>query len=341
MATKTIEKLDITFAKGLAITLVVIGHILAGGASQGNEWFTATVDYIYLFHMPFFIFLSGYVFFRPGRMERINNAYLPYIKGNAVRLLLPFIAIGALIVVGKIIMQNIVHVDNVPSNPFRGFLDLIWHTKESPSVFLWYIYAIFVYGALSPLIYRVLKERMVLWVLLSAALVLLPPIHYFYLNKLTLFFVFFCLAGWAIHNEEKYLSFIKDKTVFLVALVAFITSIFLFEADLWDKKWHTLLTGALSIIVLHNICLWVVQYKNKMVDLFLFLGRHCYVIYLFNTICIGVTKGVIFLIMSWHGALFFLVAPVLILAGILGPLIAEWLILYRIPFIKKNILGVK
>jgi len=254
----TIEKLDITFAKGIAITLVVIGHVLAGNVSHGNAWFTSLVDYIYLFHMPFFIFLSGYVFFRPGRMDKINKEYLPYIKTQSVRLLLPFIAIGALIVVGKIGMQHIIHVDNVPNGLFRGLLDLIFHTQHSPSVFLWYIYAIFIYGALSPLLHRLIGDKMIVWIGLAMLLYLLPDIHYFYLDKLTMFFIFFCLAGLARKYEVQYIAFIQDKKIFVLSAVLFIASLVLHESDLWAYKWVKLLTGSLSIIVLHNLCIYAV-----------------------------------------------------------------------------------
>ncbi len=338
---KIIEKLDITLAKGLAILLVVVGHILAGGTSLGNEWFSTLIDYLYLFHMPFFIFISGYVSFRPGRLERLSQNYLPYIGNQAVRLLLPFFFIGAMIVFGKIVMQNIVHVDNVPDNPFQGFIDLIWHTKNSPSVFLWYIFAIFIYGAISPLLFKVLGNKMILWVLLGAIISMIPPTYYFYLDKLTLFFVFFCLGGAAIHNEEKYIKLIGNIKLFSLFSALFLASFLLFQYELIDHKFSKLITGSLCIPVLHQICIYALKYKGKVMDAFLFMGRRSYSIYLFNTICIGVTKGVIFLIMDWHGTHFYVVGPVLVASGVLGPLIGEWLVLIRIPFIKIRILGIK
>lgn len=47
--------------KGLAIILVVIGHL---GLSQVNE---GIVKFIYTFHMPLFMFLSGIVIATPPR----------------------------------------------------------------------------------------------------------------------------------------------------------------------------------------------------------------------------------------------------------------------------------
>lgn len=54
---------DIERAKGLAILLVVFGHVVAREAPAGNEWYTFSKSAVYSFHMAFFMFLSGLVFF--------------------------------------------------------------------------------------------------------------------------------------------------------------------------------------------------------------------------------------------------------------------------------------
>ena len=43
-------------------------------------------------------------------------------------------------------------------------------------------------------------------------------------------------------------------------------------------------------------------------------------IYLFNTLCIGLAKGVMLLFWSWDGAHFYLFAPALMCAGLAGPM---------------------
>ena len=48
---KRVDYLD--YAKGIAIILVVLGHIFSGGNIK---------TYIYSFHMPLFFIISGYLF---------------------------------------------------------------------------------------------------------------------------------------------------------------------------------------------------------------------------------------------------------------------------------------
>jgi fucose 4-O-acetylase-like acetyltransferase len=336
---KNTEKFDITIAKGLAIFLVVIGHILAGSTSKGNEWFSFFVECLYLFHMPFFMFLSGYTALRYDRLVRISQNYSLFIKQQTIRLLIPFFVIGGIIVAGKIMMQNLVYVDNVPENPLWSFTDLIWHTKNSPSVFLWYIFALFVYGIIASVLFKVFKYRMYLWVLFALVLFFIPPIYYLYLEKLTGNLIFFCLGGLALKYNEKYIKLISANQIILLATILLFSSFLLYSFHALDNNLCKLMAGTCSIPVLHRLSMLLAKHKTKITELFILFGRRSYSIYLLNTICIGIAKGILFLITDWHEENFYFVAPILIAAGLIGPLIIEWLILKRVPFIRIHILG--
>lgn len=64
-------------AKGLGILLTVLGHCLAYAGLTGTRAFAT----IYAFHMPFFFFMSGYLY---KRKEATS-----YFAGKISRLLLP------------------------------------------------------------------------------------------------------------------------------------------------------------------------------------------------------------------------------------------------------------
>lgn len=143
-------------AKGLAIILVVVGHVIQGGSEKFDDllWFRV----IYSFHMPLFVFLSGSVAAIAFSPERIQSGMLALIKQAkiriakaSVRLLLPFIS-------WCVINQLIYHQsDSVMSAVVLAF--------RRPDTALWFLLAIFYCIALASLfdiafagLYQVLKR---------------------------------------------------------------------------------------------------------------------------------------------------------------------------------------
>lgn len=66
----------IGIGKGLCIILMVIGH---SGCPQLLR------DWLYTFHMPFFFFVSGYLF-----SDKSLNSFFPFVKKKMRGLWLPF-----------------------------------------------------------------------------------------------------------------------------------------------------------------------------------------------------------------------------------------------------------
>ena len=84
--------------------------------------------------------------------------------------------------------------------------------------------------------------------------------------------------------------------------------------------------------LIHGLARRAWMQKSKLLDIF---GRYSFSIYLLNTIGIGVAKGVLYLFMNWHGPRFMIFLPILLLAGLVGPIIVKAQIFRRIPFLDK------
>lgn len=80
----------IDYAKGLAILLVVIGHLLQYNlvGTSSKDLF----DMIYSFHMPLFMFLSGYV--ASLSIDKYMSHKGEFIQKKAASLLVPFMFMG-------------------------------------------------------------------------------------------------------------------------------------------------------------------------------------------------------------------------------------------------------
>lgn len=126
------EFLDI--AKGLAIILVVLGHVLQGSAANFDDLLGFKI--IYSFHMPLFIFLSGAVaaiafdpmLINAGVARTFKDAY-SRIKKALIRLMIPFLT-------WCLLNQLIYHqADSV--------IDALVLAFRRPDTALWFLLAIF------------------------------------------------------------------------------------------------------------------------------------------------------------------------------------------------------
>ena len=134
MTTNKYRDAFLDIAKGLAIILVVIGHVIQGSAENFDDllWFKV----IYSFHMPLFVFLSGAVAaiafqsdsVKDGMKASLQQAKVKISKA-AVRLLLPFLA---WCVINQLIYH---HSDSVMSALILAF--------RRPDTALWCLLAIF------------------------------------------------------------------------------------------------------------------------------------------------------------------------------------------------------
>ena len=76
MPTENTRVIWVDATKGLAITLVVFGHVLGGVLARG--WldktgpFELVYRYIYLFHMPLFFAVSGFFFIEAARRSPVG-----------------------------------------------------------------------------------------------------------------------------------------------------------------------------------------------------------------------------------------------------------------------------
>ena len=71
--------------------------------------------------------------------------------------------------------------------------------------------------------------------------------------------------------------------------------------------------------------------------LFKTLGKYTFPIYLMNTAFIGLSKGVMLQFASWDGMNFLWFAPVLLAAGVAGPILVKRLLIARNQFLNTLI----
>lgn len=84
MKNKRLDYIDIL--KGFAIYFMVMAHILLAIKGSPDQ---TVANFIYTFHMPLFMFMSGYVFDLNRRNEMAGANFLKLLKKGFITLIVP------------------------------------------------------------------------------------------------------------------------------------------------------------------------------------------------------------------------------------------------------------
>lgn len=304
--------LDIDRTKGFAIALVVWGHIPSASLSAPTPWYYISISAIYAFHMPLFMYLSGFVFFLVKGPERFWRAPLSQSLSRFDRLIVPFIFFALLVVTGKYFASLIFGVSDPVSSVSDGLVKVITNSPGNPLLSIWYLLVLFIYTLVTPILWRLANGKMylVLFIGICGWIFTLP--EEFYLKRISNYFIFFAIGGFFAINKDSMLIIIEKFYVWF--LLIFLAILYIF----FDSKYALLICGFSSIFALHGLFL---QQFWKNDRFWLMLGRYSMAIYLLNTIFIGVS--ILFLApFSSNGFfVFFFIVFILLLIGLFGPVV--------------------
>ena len=319
---------DIDRAKGLAILLVVVGHLVVGPHKpQDNAWFEQLVVIIYSFHMPFFMYLSGFVMLYTFRALDSQRSYFDYCFGKFKRLAPGFLCFAVIILLGKILASQFLHVDNQPVGFIQGLVDIIVTPGLSAAKGLWFIYVLLEFYLLAPLIIYVFGGRPIGLVIFGLALYFLPSTPILMLDGAFEYLIYFGIGATIAHNYATVEPWLNKYRA--VLLLLFAVSLLLLEYSPLAYPVSKLIIGCLSIPAIHSLVRMAPFSKSK---LLIGWGLLSYAIYLMNTIAIGFTKGLLLRFISWDGTNFLFVGPILLLAGFYGPILVKRHIL---PYVRS------
>lgn len=320
--------LEIERAKGITIILVGLGHVIARQGPTGNDWAIQMKELIYSFHMPLFMFLSGLIMFYTYKPIKSFNHYSKYVSKKFMRLMPAFLIFSVLVFAGKYFGGKFFHIDNGVSSLFEYFKILIIPQK-SFSNYLWYIYVLFFLYAIFPILISGFKS--IIFIIIFSFLVSLSGIFINYpalfsFELIVEYLFFFALGGGVIAFYDKWLLFIKKYGFY--TLLLFATALFL-RLNIYIPK---MLMGFLSIPAVYYLVCEAFFKNSKTLEV---VGKYTFIIYLLNTMIIGVLKAVLFKFHDWNGLHFLYYFPILAIGGIIIPIYIKKYIIIKIPFLNK------
>lgn len=162
--------------KGFLIILVVLCHLLGCAMTKGDTFARAFILFVYYFHMPLFIFISGYFSKNPEKCR--NNA---------------FRSLFMVYVVAQILWVLFKYITNGSTHYIKNFLD--------PGYAIWYIVALFFWRVLLKDLIR-LRGVLLIAFLIAPLIMFLPEEQMILAINKTVGFLFFFLLGYFTSKEH-------------------------------------------------------------------------------------------------------------------------------------------
>ena len=205
-------------AKAICIILVVMGHYVP---DNSPAWYVLVHDVIYTFHMPLFMFVSGYVYIATKKRSTYGDFLLKKVRW----LMVPYLTTSVMVIVIKLLTQGSMSVDN-PVTIF-SFVEMFY--MPVAGYFLWFIWALWWMFVLVPLFRGKQKhvELFVLGIVLHFIPFGLPRV--FCLEQFSGMLMYFMFGVFVFENDSLH-RFLKEFSWIKVAcaVAVFILGEFLY-----------------------------------------------------------------------------------------------------------------
>lgn len=307
----------IDVAKAICIVLVVVGHYVP---DNSPDWYVTVHDIIYTFHMPLFMFASGYVYIATIK----DIPYGQFILKKIKRLMVPYFATSIIVISIKILMEGSMSVDNPVTAD--SYLRMFYYPEAG--YFLWFIWALWWMFVIIPLF----KTRKARFVLFFISLVLhympLPLTDLFCIEQFKKMLVFFMFGIIAFEHIRLH-SFIKDFKVKQSVIISVLFAVCQYIQFGMEKQGA--ITSIMNFLLPYLGILFVVEISKMWCRVFtldkksavMSVAASSYIIYLFHTTFEGFTKAVFRKLPLdtdlWY--IFLVEAVAVITVGVIGPML--------------------
>jgi fucose 4-O-acetylase-like acetyltransferase len=189
---------SIDFLKTIAIFLVIYGHSISHiDIGQVLFWNNSQYKFIYIFHMPVFIFISGYLF-------NINNDTLfIFCYKKCIRLLMPAITMTPFVWLAQYLVHG-------TGGTLKGFLSFLIND-------FWFLKCLFVCSIIAFICLKYFRNNLLLLIPLIVMIVLPVNIPYFVVYM----YPFFILGYYAKIYALKDKVILHKFVFFIIALITF------------------------------------------------------------------------------------------------------------------------
>lgn len=300
LATTTVDSesrnvlLDIV--KGLAIILVVFGHVERGiSDSNGLTAFYSIVDLtLYTFHMPVFFFLSGYNIFN----SLFKRGCSDFIKSRFWSIVYPYLVWSSLFIFSQYIAASFTAI-NHPTH-IKSIFTLFYEPK---SIF-WFLYALFFMHVISFLF----KNKIFLLLIVSLIVDFVFTFVWEQKSILSQFAFHFPFFALGVYMRSANYSIACDSILYkrnlILSLFVFIVGVLLLgNFDSQPVAFSSLIIS-LSGVYLTFVFASNVERFSVFSKLFYYIGRHSFHVYILHIFVLPIIFRLFKSLMLSHELLF-------------------------------------
>lgn len=280
--------LTLDIARAIAIILVAIGHFVV---EPMPTFYKGLHDIIYTFHMPLFMFVSG--FLSITTMNRYS--YGSFLKKKFYRLLIPYFVMSIIIITIKLLSESHLKVEHPVT--INDYFEILWLPKAG--YFLWFIFALWWMMVIIPF-FNTPRKRLLL-------LILSIPLHLLS-GEFTTVFCLSQTASYAIYFSagmvmNDCLKRVPIRKICMVSFFCFPVLAGLFVSNIYGVlNCNNFLMSILNLITALTGIGFTIAISNsiekfgieKIKTVLLSVSGASYIIYLIHTTCMGFAKSILF-----------------------------------------------
>lgn len=264
----------ISLIKNIALLLVILGH---AGCIYAGRWQYDVVnkysnilkyitEYIYSFHMPLFVFVSGYIYSYSKNIKKKYSCRKEFIINKLKRLIVPYLITSILFMI-PIQMIFDIYKDGEKSYISRVFFETILAKRPAH---LWYLLMLFNIFIIFIFVEKYIKSNkyiinILLLFFISIASIKIPNLYQ--ISSSFKYLIYFYIGYIICENKNNIKdNLIKNKNIFLI-LHILVFNIMYFSIDnnsenIVLKIITIIITPVLSIFAL----VWIYGYIMKLYD---------------------------------------------------------------------------
>lgn len=315
----------ISFLQFLGPILVIIGHAMNG--LEYNRILNPIKDWIYIFHMPLFFFIAGYLFIYTDSVKK--KGYKKFIKEKFWRLLFPYLVLNIVFIIPKFAASTFIK-DQVEFS-VEYFIYIFLAPRANIWGHLWFLFALFLVYAISPM-FKLIKEKnsKVLWgilIIFSIIIFIIRPIHsdWFALNDLQKDFLYFVLGMIIAYIPIEKIKSVKSSKLKFISILIVDVVLSILWGNNKDNTILQLVIGVITIMLLYIFPI-IFNINNKFMER---QASYSFAIYIMHWPAILVTRIVCYQILEINSLISF---GLMLIAGYMIPN----LIIYMVNKIKKK-----